>query len=320
VYSLGEPYYSELMLPKGYKTVINWFQEVVIGGEEYENPEIIIKSDLHVEEKLGEETKQEELQDTEVKIGGLKSEECMGEENEVDMVETCGTEAEKIDRQVPEVEELNVMKNDTNDPYIKEIKEAEHISRMDWSEEVWEEAMKKDCLINENRKTPKIKEEQATEGEAHGGASVHKLDVKGQDVEKMDLGEFNGDQLKECEIREDNFAEESNKAHGLRILCCDCWKAEAAKENASKEEPRHAVAEGIREIYDPTADKILKSAEFTSHDIKKYMERLDKQMSGKADNWETQDANAEHANGDNLSRQENKTEESDIKKCSCCGF
>jgi len=28
VFSLGEPFYSECMLPKGYKSVLNWFQEV----------------------------------------------------------------------------------------------------------------------------------------------------------------------------------------------------------------------------------------------------------------------------------------------------
>ncbi|RDL35900.1 Uncharacterized protein BP5553_06512 [Venustampulla echinocandica] len=37
VFSLGEPYYSETMLPKGYKTVLNWFQEVA-DDLEYLNP------------------------------------------------------------------------------------------------------------------------------------------------------------------------------------------------------------------------------------------------------------------------------------------
>ncbi|CAG8957276.1 hypothetical protein HYFRA_00010699 [Hymenoscyphus fraxineus] len=37
-FSLNEPYYSELMLPKGYKTVINWFNEVSADAE-YMNPE-----------------------------------------------------------------------------------------------------------------------------------------------------------------------------------------------------------------------------------------------------------------------------------------
>jgi hypothetical protein len=37
VFSLSEPYYSECMLPKGYKTIIDWFEEVA-ADPEYENP------------------------------------------------------------------------------------------------------------------------------------------------------------------------------------------------------------------------------------------------------------------------------------------
>ena len=36
-FSLGELYYSEAMLPKGYKTVIDWFQEVA-SYPDYANP------------------------------------------------------------------------------------------------------------------------------------------------------------------------------------------------------------------------------------------------------------------------------------------
>ena len=52
-YSLGEPYYSELMLPKGYKAVIDWFQEVAEAGGEYKNQvaERIVEDD----EEEGEE-------------------------------------------------------------------------------------------------------------------------------------------------------------------------------------------------------------------------------------------------------------------------
>jgi hypothetical protein len=39
VFSLGEPYYNEALLPKGYKTVLDWFQEVALDPE-YENPEL----------------------------------------------------------------------------------------------------------------------------------------------------------------------------------------------------------------------------------------------------------------------------------------
>jgi hypothetical protein len=37
VFSLGEPYYAESMLPKGYKTILDWFQEVGLDPE-YANP------------------------------------------------------------------------------------------------------------------------------------------------------------------------------------------------------------------------------------------------------------------------------------------
>ena len=37
-FSLGEPYYSEVMLPKGYKTVVAWFEEVAADPEGYANP------------------------------------------------------------------------------------------------------------------------------------------------------------------------------------------------------------------------------------------------------------------------------------------
>jgi len=38
VFSLGEPYYTETLLPRGYKTVVDWFQEVA-EDPEYANPE-----------------------------------------------------------------------------------------------------------------------------------------------------------------------------------------------------------------------------------------------------------------------------------------
>ncbi len=37
VYSLGEPYYAEAMLPRGYRTIIDWFQEVGLNPD-YANP------------------------------------------------------------------------------------------------------------------------------------------------------------------------------------------------------------------------------------------------------------------------------------------
>jgi len=40
VFSLGEPYYTEMLLPRGYKTLIDWFQEVA-EDPEYVNPEYV---------------------------------------------------------------------------------------------------------------------------------------------------------------------------------------------------------------------------------------------------------------------------------------
>lgn len=37
VFSLGEPYYAETMLPKGYKLVLDWLQEVA-STPRYKNP------------------------------------------------------------------------------------------------------------------------------------------------------------------------------------------------------------------------------------------------------------------------------------------
>ncbi|KAH7333056.1 Arb2 domain-containing protein [Rhexocercosporidium sp. MPI-PUGE-AT-0058] len=40
VFSSGEPYYSETMMPKAYKVVVDWFKEVA-ADPEYENPELV---------------------------------------------------------------------------------------------------------------------------------------------------------------------------------------------------------------------------------------------------------------------------------------
>lgn len=40
VFSLGEPYYAETMLPKGYKTIIDWFEEVA-ADPHYINPNFV---------------------------------------------------------------------------------------------------------------------------------------------------------------------------------------------------------------------------------------------------------------------------------------
>lgn len=54
VFSLGEPYYTESMLPKGYKTVIDWFQEVAVDPG-YANPEFYRQDDDQSDEDNVEE-------------------------------------------------------------------------------------------------------------------------------------------------------------------------------------------------------------------------------------------------------------------------
>lgn len=49
-YSLGEPYHNEVMLPKGYKTVVDWLWEVACTGEGYENPQVADKEEIEIEE------------------------------------------------------------------------------------------------------------------------------------------------------------------------------------------------------------------------------------------------------------------------------
>lgn len=50
IFSLGEPYYAESMLPKGYKTVIDWFQEVDLDAD-YVNP-VFERFDVEEEEEV----------------------------------------------------------------------------------------------------------------------------------------------------------------------------------------------------------------------------------------------------------------------------
>lgn len=50
VFSLGEPYYAETMLPKGYKTIVDWFQEVA-ADPNYANPNLVRFDDDDTDEE-----------------------------------------------------------------------------------------------------------------------------------------------------------------------------------------------------------------------------------------------------------------------------
>jgi hypothetical protein len=57
VFSLGEPYYTEAMLPKGYKTLVDWFQEVASDAD-YANP-VLVRFDY----EDGNEDKEQDMPD-----------------------------------------------------------------------------------------------------------------------------------------------------------------------------------------------------------------------------------------------------------------
>jgi hypothetical protein len=125
VYSLGEPYYSELMLPKGYEIVLDWFQEVVAGGEDYENPEVVIEQVVQREEQTEEEIKWEENDNVEVKGEGVKSEELKGEDGKVEKVKREQVNFEYPKTEEARVEELNIEGIKVEDLKIDELKEEE---------------------------------------------------------------------------------------------------------------------------------------------------------------------------------------------------
>jgi hypothetical protein len=70
VYSLGEPYYAEAMLPKGYTTIIDWFQEVGLDPD-YANP---------VLERFDEESDDEDQKPSEGGVELNRIEELKGDE------------------------------------------------------------------------------------------------------------------------------------------------------------------------------------------------------------------------------------------------
>lgn len=59
IFSLGEPYYTEAMLPRGYKTVVDWFQEVA-ANPDYANPQFVRFDSGDSDEEEGQEQQQDQ--------------------------------------------------------------------------------------------------------------------------------------------------------------------------------------------------------------------------------------------------------------------
>jgi len=140
------------MLPKGYKIVLDWFQEVVTAGKEYENPEVVIEKVVQREEDGEEKSKSEESKEAEVTVKELKTEENKIEQANVDEakadeVTVVEVKAEESTVGKSKLEEVKAKELSTKDSYVvRELKEAEGRSCMDWGEVAWEEEMKKNAL------------------------------------------------------------------------------------------------------------------------------------------------------------------------------
>lgn len=80
-FSLGESFYTEAMLPKGYKTIIDWFQEVAEDSD-YANPEIVRfdHDDDHPEGESDMEAQEEGV--TLTPVAKLESDDGLGELHE----------------------------------------------------------------------------------------------------------------------------------------------------------------------------------------------------------------------------------------------
>ncbi|KUJ13645.1 uncharacterized protein LY89DRAFT_144664 [Mollisia scopiformis] len=73
VFSLGEPYYAETLLPKGYKTVVDWFQEVA-SDRDYANPKFD-RYDFGGSDNEEEAGEDDAAWNTQEKLGTIKDEE-----------------------------------------------------------------------------------------------------------------------------------------------------------------------------------------------------------------------------------------------------
>jgi hypothetical protein len=283
------------MLPKGYKIVLDWFQEAVAGGEEYENPEVVIKKDVHREEESGEHAKCGGPQDVDVKIGGLKSERRTGEEVEMHKAQADGINGEQAGIEELNVERPNVAELSIKDPYIQEINEAEYTSRMDWGEDFWEEIKKSSHKSADNsdpEATAEKDKEQRVKARQPGmeDANIHKLNTAVSKVQGLNLGDLKVDTLDKCADREEIPSEEATKAHDITTIRAESKEAEVEKEDANKEKARYVAIEDENEGYDFKIEEVLKVVGYTDREIKICKEGVAKRAIAKEEGPKAKDA------------------------------
>ncbi|KAG9242038.1 Arb2 domain-containing protein [Calycina marina] len=122
VFSLGEPYYTECLLPKGYRTIITWFEEVANGGKTYINPIFVRNDDNEAEEEVKDwgDERFDYNEPAEMSI------------QESRIVELAGTHGGKIT--ISHDEDMNVnpadrtVKNRTENPAVKPAEKPAEIS------------------------------------------------------------------------------------------------------------------------------------------------------------------------------------------------
>lgn len=148
-HSLGERYYSEVMLPKGYKTILDWFQEVATAGKGYENPAVVV-----VEEVI-EGVKLEEIKAADVKEG-LKDGEPESEELKCKELNQHSVEQEETEDKDLSSDELNKEVLDRDNEDAKEIEDfvkiqgIEHVDETETIEKILQENLEHEDLQHED--------------------------------------------------------------------------------------------------------------------------------------------------------------------------
>jgi hypothetical protein len=180
------------MLPKGYKIVLDWFQEVAANGKGYENPEVVIKEVVPREEESEEEIRLEEAKAPEVKVWGLTSEERKGEEveaKEAQAKEFKGeqTEIEESKVNEPKVEGLDIIGLKIKEVMIEEAKVKEQKAEVPKLQEPEVEESKFEESKVEASKAHIPKNEELSAKDLHIQASPWAEEMMHEDLKKYGL-------------------------------------------------------------------------------------------------------------------------------------
>lgn len=132
------------MLPKGYKAVLDWFQEVVFSEEGYENPEVVIAEDIRDERTTIEEKESEESIDKDAGGEGVKKEKAKKEVVNVVKFGSKDFKGEEVGRGKSEGEEIKgegcIDENSNEDEHkLADIKEEAVAKAESKGKEVQEE-------------------------------------------------------------------------------------------------------------------------------------------------------------------------------------